>query len=370
MFGKDTQPLLWLLASAAIRHLRKLLSMKPFSAGFLLILTLGVCESSRASRLVAYKLSTLSQDVQYLQSTLRTVLLPAGYTLIPSSVNISDSLGPPSQSAARALLPLPSEVENERYALRVVQLSAYQIPTGKIFSGWTYLTIVRTDHSGRPQIDVNRQAVIGFNPILKTRFWQTLVASMSPTSFQLEVRAGDLNLALGSSVPPESLPSWSRPRPHSPRATAAQIVQFSNDQIERLATPRGHSLVSGSISITESVVIAASAGLSPVLRVVETPDYAIRYLSFQTENLEGKVFSGGREVVIVRPNAATVWSNSSRTHLTDVTNQPTADIFLALNVEQTSFPLDVRFNDLGIRETPIISPFELAAQCSRAFRAL
>ncbi len=300
-----------------------------------------------------YKASTLEQDVLYARQTLVQVLAPAGYSLNSDSVQISDGIGverkqEKGNQGPRQFDQLPAEIQNDRYALRVVQFSATHRATGKTFSGWSHLAVVRVPQGDDPVIELNRLAQSAINPRSKRRFWSTLVLDIKPYTFALEVRSQDLHLSEGASNSAASLPSWARSNRSVPAVTSSQVLDYLQTTLSNLLRPMGHSLVRDSIDLTETVVVGTGKGYPPTHRLIESADLALRYVSFQSVDGKGEIKMGGIELASSRPENAAIQPNDSRRTLLDRSQKPLAELFLSVDVTANSFPLDVRFKNLRL----------------------
>jgi hypothetical protein len=333
-------------------------SVFALSAPVIVLIGILVSNSTMAAYNFYYKLSTLSQDVAYLQTSLTEILQPAGYELLPATISVGDVIGSPAtaQTSVGGNVSYPllgSNVQNDKYALRVVQFSA--LSEQRIFSGWIYLVIARTDANEQPLVQLKSQSQKGFSEIWKRAYWHSLTKDENPLSFQLEVRASNLHLKAGLAVPNSELPVWAQARPHFPKATSSQIVEYSQRRISQILEPMGFQLTPSSVDISESVVVGSGPGFPPSLRVVEGATHALRGLQFRAKNSTGKTFSGGITLVISNPEASHLQPNSSSEPLQNPLGSLKASIFLSNDVDQNSFPLDIRFQNL--RLAPVFTGF-------------
>lgn len=317
-----------------------------------------------------YKASTLEQDVLYARQALSQLLAPAGYTLNVDSIQISDGIGAEREQekdhqGPRQFDQLPSEIQNDRYTLRVVQFSATHSATGKTFSGWSQLAVVPVRQGDEPGLELNRLARSATNPRSKRKFWSALVLDIKPYTFALEVRSQDLHLNEGPVVPVNGLPSWARSTRSTPAVNSSQILEYLQTTLSNLLRPMGHSLVSDSIDLTETVVVGTGKGYPPTHRLIESADLALRYVSFQSVDQRGEVQTGGIELASSRPANATIQPNDSRRTLFDRSQKPLAELFLSVDVTTNSFPLDVRFKNLHLYPEATIGHF----RCEALFRS-
>lgn len=308
--------------------MRKVLSFLNAIIGLTILIGL----TAHAQTPYPYKASTLEQDVLYARQTLAQVLAPAGYSLNSDSVQISDGIGAERQReednrGPRQFDQLPSEIQNDRYTLRVIQFTATHSATGKIFSGWSHLAVVRVPQGDAPALELNRLARSATNPRSKRRFWSTLVLDIKPYTFALEVRSQDLHLNEGPSVPMTNLPSWVRSNRTVPAVTSSQILDYLQTTLSALLRPMGHSLVTDSIDLTETVVVGTGKGYPPTHRLIESADLALRYVSFQSVDHKGEIKTGGIELASSRPENAAIQPNDSRRTLLDRSQKPLADLF-------------------------------------------
>ena len=346
--------------------MRKVLSLLSALIGLMSLIGI----TAHAQTPYPYKASTLEQDVFYARQTLAQVLTPAGYALNSDSVQISDGIGAEREQTKENRGPrqfdqLPPEIQNDRYALRVVQFSATHRATGKTFSGWSHLAIVRVPQSDAIGPELNRLARSAINPRSRRKFWSTLVLDIKPYTFALEVRSQDLHLSEGPSNPATSLPSWARSNRTVPAVTSSQILEYLQTRLSDLLRPMGHSLVAGSIDLTETVVVGTGKGYPPTHRLIESADLALRYISFQSIDHKGEIKTGGIELASSRPANAAIQPNDSRRTLLDRNQKPLAELFLSVDVTANSFPLDVRFKNLRLFPEPTISHF----RCEDLFRS-
>lgn len=314
-----------------------------------------------------YKLSSLSQDVDYLNSALSEILQPAGFELLTSSINISDVIGSPataqkSPSGKMNVYPLlGKQIQNDSYSLRVVQFSATK--TAQIFSGWIYLVIARTDQNGNPLVTLKSQSKKGYSQTWNGFFWHTLSTEEDPLSFQLEVRDSDLHLRPGPKNADKDLPIWAQARPNFPNISSAQIVEYSRHWLDALLQPMKYQLDFNSVDISEEVIVGAGAGYPPASRIIETPEYTLRSLRFGATDSEKKSYTGSLILAIVNcdlkghsnclPNNLS--ANSSIKEVLDVEGNIKANIFLAIDVSANSFPLDIRIQNMNL--TPVFTGY-------------
>lgn len=134
-------------------------------------------------------------------------------------------------------------------------------------------------------------------------------------------------------------------------SSAAQDIFYLVEELEKILAPSGWVLVRESIDINEKVA-GADFGLPVIL---ETPQYAARFVSFQVKSKQDeKKLQGSIYLIIVRTDAsgkALVPLNSSSRELPGVTWRA-KKLYLSLSVGIMSrdFSLDVRPTDFNLRE--------------------
>ena len=134
-------------------------------------------------------------------------------------------------------------------------------------------------------------------------------------------------------------------------SSSSQDVFYLIEQLEALLTPVGYVLDRDSIDIDDRLAIANSN----LLFIVETPQYAARYVLFEAKSLEdGKNYRGSTYLIIARTDASRKallpLNSSARALESRIWNQ---HFFLALSIGilSSEFIQDVRPSDFHIRQS-------------------
>lgn len=298
-----------------------------------------------------YKLSTLAQDAAYISTTLIDILQPSDYTLIVDSVHVSDAVGgkgmQTTSPGGTSYPQLGENIKNSRYTLRVVRFSALT-KEKSVVSGWTYLAVARTDNSGQALVALNSQSRQGWSETWKSAYWSSLVLNDQSSSFVLDLRPRDLHLTLGFEVPETSLPNWGVPREFYPRASSVSIFNYLNQSLGRILKPVNFELLSETIDIDLQVLISNGPNFPPSLRIVETPLYAARSISFITRGPDQKLYRGLIYLILAMPESKELAPNDSLRPAFDMQKIRVTDLFLSVGANLNSFPLDVRSENLNL----------------------
>lgn len=318
---------------------------------FTILFCLFLCRPSLGAYDYYYKLSTLAQDVDYVSRTLIEILQPSEYSLILDSIHISDAVGGKGMQTTYpggiSYPQLGEKIKNSKYTLRVVRFSALT-ESKAVVSGWTYLAVARTDSSNRSLVALNSQARQGWSETWKSAYWSSLVLNDESSSFVLDLRPLDLHLTAGFEVPETSLPNWGVPRDFYPRASSVSIFNYLNQFLGRILKPVNFELLPETIDIDLQVLISNGPNFPPSLRIVETPIYTARTISFIARGPDQNLYRGLVYVILAVPAAKELTPNDSLQPAFDTQKIRVTDLFLSVGANLNNFPLDVRSENLNL----------------------
>jgi hypothetical protein len=155
--------------------------MKYLLSALLCVCSLASAETFRLN----IKVSSIAQDVAFLNDQLSEILRPAGYQLVQNSIDITEHVYHPA-------VPRPVIIETPRYAVRSVFFHAFK--DAVFFKGSTYLLVFRHDRGLMSDFTFNSSARNIISPTWNVEATMLLSNGYTEDWFAIEVRPNNLNL--------------------------------------------------------------------------------------------------------------------------------------------------------------------------------